>query len=40
MKLCGEKWGSVHVAIHINYPHPALAIPEMMRILIDEEGFY
>lgn len=26
------------VAIHINDTHPALCIPEMMRILLDEEG--
>ncbi len=26
------------VAIHINDTHPALSIPEMMRILVDEEG--
>jgi len=26
------------VAVHINDTHPALAVPELMRILVDEEG--
>jgi starch phosphorylase len=30
---------SDHVAIHINDTHPALAVPELMRLLIDERGF-
>lgn len=27
-----------HVAVHINDTHPALVIPELMRLLMDEEG--
>ncbi len=38
-----RKCGSIHylddlAAIHINDTHPALVIPELMRILMDEEG--
>ncbi|MDR1157905.1 MAG: glycogen/starch/alpha-glucan phosphorylase [Oscillospiraceae bacterium] len=29
---------SDRIAVHINDTHPALAVPELMRILIDEEG--
>lgn len=31
-------WFHEYVAVHINDTHPALAIPELMRILMDKEG--
>ncbi len=39
-KRFGLPWShfSSYIGIHINDTHPALVIPEMMRILMDEEG--
>ncbi|HBU13401.1 MAG TPA: glycogen phosphorylase [Clostridiales bacterium] len=28
-----------YIVVHINDTHPALAVPELMRILVDDEGF-
>ncbi|WCK52694.1 glycogen/starch/alpha-glucan phosphorylase [Aneurinibacillus sp. Ricciae_BoGa-3] len=39
-KMQGESLYTLHqkVAVHINDTHPVLAIPELMRLLMDEEG--
>jgi glycogen phosphorylase len=44
IRKCKKNKVNIHklydkVAIHINDTHPSLCIPELMRILMDEEGF-
>ncbi|MDR0433700.1 MAG: glycogen/starch/alpha-glucan phosphorylase [Gracilibacteraceae bacterium] len=38
-KIYGPDWQNftTHVAVHINDTHPALCVPELMRIFLDEE---
>ncbi|MDR1604125.1 MAG: glycogen/starch/alpha-glucan phosphorylase [Gracilibacteraceae bacterium] len=38
-KVYGPNWNDFtnHVAVHINDTHPALCVPELMRIFLDEE---
>lgn len=37
-KICNIEKLAEYIVVHINDTHPALAVPELMRILIDEEG--
>ena len=40
MKYGDSKWAEFpnHVSLHTNDTHPALVVPELMRLLLDEEG--
>lgn len=40
MKYGDDKWAEFpdHVSLHTNDTHPALVVPELMRLLLDEEG--